>query len=66
MSSSTFVRNLAFDIPSAADISPTGREIIIRQEEFARLWTRTNGQSISTFAGHRAGHHSGHRHTDRT
>lgn len=43
----TFVRNLTFDIPSAADISPTGREIIIRQEEFARLWTRTNGQSIS-------------------
>lgn len=43
----TFVRNLTFDIPSAADISPTGREFIIRQEEFARLWTRTNGQSIS-------------------
>lgn len=43
----TFVRNLTFDIPSAADISPTGREIIIRQEEFARLWTRTNGQSIN-------------------
>ncbi|MEK7780458.1 MAG: hypothetical protein AAB370_03020, partial [Verrucomicrobiota bacterium] len=43
----TFVRNLTFNIPSAADISPSGREIIIRQEEFARLWTRTNGQSIS-------------------
>lgn len=43
----TFVRNLAFDIPSAADMSPTGREIIIRQEDFARLWTRTNGQTIS-------------------
>lgn len=43
----TFVRNLTFDIPSSADISPSGREIIIRQEEFARLWTRTNGQSIS-------------------
>ncbi len=43
----TLVRSLAFDIPSAADISPTGREIIIRQEEFARLWTRTNGQTIS-------------------
>lgn len=43
----TFVRNLSFDIPSSADISATGKEIIIRQEEFARLWTRTNGQSIS-------------------
>lgn len=44
----TFVRNLTFDIPSAADISPTGREIIVRQEDFARLWTRTNGQSINS------------------
>lgn len=43
----TFVRNLAFDIPSSADISPSGREIIIRQEDFAQLWTRTNGQTIS-------------------
>jgi hypothetical protein len=43
----TFVRNLTFDIPSAADISPTGREIIIRQEDFARLWTRTDGQTVS-------------------
>lgn len=43
----TFVRNLAFDIPSAADMSPTGREIIIRQEEFAWLWTRPNGQTVS-------------------
>lgn len=43
----TFVRDLAFDIPSAADISPRGNEIIIRQENFARLWTRSNGQSIS-------------------
>jgi hypothetical protein len=41
-----FVRNLTFDIPSAADMSPTGREIIIRQEDFARLWTRTNGQTV--------------------
>ena len=43
----TFVRNLPFDIPSAADISPTGREIIIRQEEFAWLWTRPNAQTVS-------------------
>jgi hypothetical protein len=43
-----FVRNIAFNIPSAADISPTGKEILIRQEDFARVWTRTNGQSISS------------------
>jgi hypothetical protein len=39
--------NVAFDVPSSADISPNGQEIIVRQEDFARLWTRTNGQSIS-------------------
>jgi hypothetical protein len=39
--------NIAFDVPSSADIAPNGREIIVRQEDFARLWTRTNGQSIS-------------------
>lgn len=44
----TLVRSLAFDVPSGADISPQGTEIIIRQEDFARLWTRTNGQSISS------------------
>jgi hypothetical protein len=31
---------------SAAAISPAGKEIIIRQEEFARLWTRTDGQTV--------------------
>ncbi len=43
-----FVRTVDFDIPSAADISPSGNEILVRQEEFARLWLRTNGQSISS------------------
>jgi len=43
----TFVRSIAFDLPSAAALSPAGNEIIVRQEEFAQLWTRTNGQSIS-------------------
>lgn len=43
-----FVRNLTFNTPSAADISPTGHELIIRQEDFARLWTRTNGQTINS------------------
>ena len=47
----TFVRSLAFDIPSAADISPNGREIIVRQEDFARLWIRTDMQTISNALG---------------
>lgn len=47
-----FAGELPFDVPSSADISPTGEEIIVRQEDFAQLWTRTNGQSISSaFAG---------------
>jgi hypothetical protein len=44
----TFVRTLAFNVPSAADISPAGNEILVRQEDFAGVWTRTNGQSISS------------------
>ena len=44
----TFVRTVPFNIASAADISPSGNEILVRQEDFAGLWTRTNGQSISS------------------
>src|SRR5262249_43593642 len=33
------------------DISPSGHEIIVRQENFADLWIRTNGQSISNALG---------------
>jgi hypothetical protein len=44
----TFVRTLPFNVPSGADISPLGNEILVRQEDFAALWTRTNGQSISS------------------
>src|SRR5204863_4785346 len=48
----TFVRTLAFNVPDAADISPSGNEIIVRQEDFASLWTRANGQSINAaFSG---------------
>jgi hypothetical protein len=43
----TFVETLNFDVPNGADISPLGDEILVRQENFAGLWTRTNGQSIS-------------------
>jgi hypothetical protein len=44
----TFVRTLAFKKPNGADISPSGNEILVRQEEFAQVFTRTNGQSISS------------------
>ena len=40
------VGQIPFNVASGGDISPTGREIVIRQEDFARLWTRTNQQSI--------------------
>ena len=44
----TFVRTLAFKKPNGADISPLGNEILVRQEDFAQVFTRTNGQSISS------------------
>jgi hypothetical protein len=43
----TFVRTINFDVVSGGDISPTGLELILRQENFARLWTRLPGQTIS-------------------
>ena len=44
----TFVQTLNFDVASGADISPLGNEILVRQENFAEIFTRTNGQSISS------------------
>jgi hypothetical protein len=43
----TFVEKLSFDVPNGADISPLGDEILVRQEDFAQLFTRANGQAIS-------------------
>jgi len=43
-----FVRTLVFKKPNGADISPLGNEILVRQEDFAQVFTRTSGQSIST------------------
>ena len=43
----TFVRTLDFKKPNGADMPPLGNEILVRQEDFAQLFTRTNGQSIS-------------------
>lgn len=42
-----YIGTLNFKVPSAADISPLGNEILVRQENFAQIFTRTNGQSIS-------------------
>ncbi len=48
----SFLRAISFDVASGADISPNGGEIVIRQENFARLWTRARGQSVGdAFAG---------------
>jgi hypothetical protein len=44
----TFVHTLDFKKPNGADISPLGNEILVRQENFAQVFTRTNGQSISS------------------
>lgn len=42
----SFVRQIDFDLATGGDISPTGREIILRRENSARLWTRAPGQSV--------------------
>jgi hypothetical protein len=42
----TFVMQLDFDVVSGGDISSDGREIVLRQEEFALLWKRALGQSV--------------------
>ena len=42
----TRVGEIPFNVANGGDTSPNGREIIIRQEDFARLWTRTSHQSV--------------------
>ena len=44
----TLVQSFNFKKPNAADISPLGNEILVRQEDFAQVFLRTNGQSISS------------------
>src|SRR2546430_1371493 len=46
-----FVREINFNVANGGDISPTGGEIIIRQEDFAQLWIRAPGQSVSNALG---------------
>src|SRR5262249_51127261 len=43
----TYLGTLAFPNPNAADISPSGNEILVRQENTARLWQRATGQSVA-------------------
>ena len=47
----TFVRTVNFDESSAGDISPDGSQIILRNEDGARIWNRGTGVSISTALG---------------
>jgi hypothetical protein len=42
-----FVRTVPFDVASGGDISADGTQIILRQENFARLWIRCDSESIS-------------------
>ena len=42
----TLAQEIDFDKASGGDIFPTGREIAIRQEQFARLYLRDSGQNI--------------------
>ncbi len=42
----TFAQTLNFAVPNAADITPSGNEIVVRQEDFARLWLRAPEQTV--------------------
>ncbi|MBI4662117.1 MAG: hypothetical protein HY735_25125 [Verrucomicrobia bacterium] len=43
----SFVVELNFHEVSSGDISADGQEIILRQEDFARMWTRAPGESLA-------------------
>lgn len=45
--SPSFARSLNFTTPSGGDISADGSEIVIRNEDIARLYVRSPGQSIA-------------------
>lgn len=47
----SFVREIPFDVASGGAVSPTGAEIIIRQEDFALLWQRAPGQTVGDALG---------------
>jgi hypothetical protein len=44
----TFMQAVNIGFPNGADISPSGNEIVVRNENFARLWLRANGQDVPT------------------
>jgi hypothetical protein len=43
----SFVRTVSFDNASGGDISADGTQIVLRQENFARLWLRCDSEPIS-------------------
>lgn len=47
----TFVRQIDFNLASGGAVSPIGGEIVLRQEDFARLWIRAPGQTVSNALG---------------
>jgi hypothetical protein len=42
----TLIGEVPFELVSGGDISPDGREIILRRENAARSWTRAGGQTV--------------------
>jgi len=42
----TFLQALNIGFPNGADISASGNEIVVRHENFARLWLRSSGQDV--------------------
>jgi hypothetical protein len=39
-------QEISFDVAAGGAISPTGREIIVRNERFARMWLRATNQTV--------------------
>ncbi len=46
-----WVRQLDFDVVSGGAISPDGREIMLRREDFAQLWVRAPSESVGDAFG---------------
>lgn len=42
-----FAVQVDFHIASAGDISPNGKEVLLRQEEFAEIWHRGSNQTVA-------------------
>jgi hypothetical protein len=42
-----FVTDVPFSIASGGDVSQSGEEIVLRREDLAMLWTRTEGETLA-------------------